>query len=163
MHDVRATRVAASCCAGLTRRRRSSRVPQVGSAAAAVAAYNSSWGYADLGMGPRRVRYTRDYSATLVGVAGAGDSRRPPSASLGCPGLCPYCVLMYKPSPPPCRPMQMGPEDFKERLVELAACEKAIAAAQVGGLRQRQRQTAWEASGRARGSLASPAPPFKCQ
>lgn len=26
----------------------------------------------------------------------------------------------------------MGPEDFKERLVELAACEKAIAAAQVG-------------------------------
>lgn len=27
----------------------------------------------------------------------------------------------------------MGPEDFKERLVELAACQKAIAAAQVGG------------------------------
>lgn len=86
-----ATRVAASCCAGLTRRRRrrTSRLPQVGSAAAAVAAYNSSWGYADLGMGPGRVRYTRDYSATLVGVAGAGDSRRPPSASPGCPAAVP--------------------------------------------------------------------------
>ncbi len=83
----------------LTRRRRlpHCRPLQVGSAAAAVAAYNSSWGYADLT--PGRVRFARDYSATLVGAAvGPGGACgctkfAPPAAAGGFPALPSWCAL----------------------------------------------------------------------